>query len=407
MRFRVYLKPFTEAGVYESDWTEVTGDVGDNGLSDIRQVLDDEEYNVGVFKYADFNLLLRNEHGLYSDVGTEQSIFRYKRSDTLVKITWQQQEFESLAGMVTAGEFIAENAEYTVFIGLLNDEASDTDIRDQVVSFKVLGRESIFTRIEVPYASIANGDTVKAIMLDLLDQAGITNLLTVNTLNINPSLNIVVDDVSGFENQTVKEALDDLLQISNSVLYIKDDTIYVSSRDESAAVEATFYGQASNDGIENIVDLTNIKNGLSRTFNFWTWEDTTLQSTESDSITRYGVKKKAISFESITNNTRRQQVLDAYRDEFGQPKTEFTLLTNITPEMLELDLLDKVTIDYPTVFYAAEDSDLPIYGVHEYGAVKYPIGVWSLTIPTSDSFKVMGKILKTKNRQIEFKFRKV
>lgn len=407
MRFRVYIKPFTEDGVYESDWTEVTEDIGESGFSDIRQVLDDDEYNVGVFKYADFNMQLRNEHGRYSDVGNDRSIFRYKRSDTLVKITWQEQEFDSLAGMVTAGEFISENEEITVFIGLLNDDASDTDIRDQVVSFKVLGRESKFTRVEVPFGSIANGDTVKAIMMDLLDQSEITDLLTVDAGNINPSENVVVDDVAEFENKTVKEVLDDLLEISGSVLYVKDDAIHVSSRAESAAVEAMFYGQASNNGIENIVDLTNVKTGANRMFNYWTWEDTNLISTDNDSVTRFGVKKKPIGFSSITNDTRRQQILDAYRDEFGQPKIEFTLLTNITPEMLALDLLDKVTVDYPTVFYAAEGSDIPIYGVSRYGEVKYPIGVWSLTISTVDSFKVMGKILKTKNRQIEFKFREV
>jgi hypothetical protein len=130
MRFRVYLKPFDDTGNYVADWIEVTSDVSADSMADLRQVLDDDTYNVGVFRFADFALKLRNEQGLYSDAGELRSIFQYKRSDALVRITWQLQDFESHPGVIIPGEFIPGNDEVEIFEGLLSDEASDTDIRD-------------------------------------------------------------------------------------------------------------------------------------------------------------------------------------------------------------------------------------------------------------------------------------
>lgn len=406
MRFKVYIKPFDDHGDYQTDWTEVTQDVTENNLSDIRQLLEDEEYNVGVFKFADFKIDLRNEHGMYSDVGDNKSIFFYKRTNSLVKVTWQEQEFESYAGMCFAGGTITENVEYELFQGLLNDEASDMDIQDQIVSFRVLGRESIFALVQVPFTSIANGDLASAIIKDLLNQTAITALMTYSASNIVVDNDLIIDDVGDWEDVTVKQALDDLLLITNSVLYISDGTVYVKSR-TGQTVDFTFYGQASERGVENIVNITNIKTGINRTFNQWFWEDTALSAETPESTAKYGVRQKDISWTQITNNTRRQDVLDTLLAEFSLPKQELTLTCNITAETIVLDFLDKLTIDYPTVLYAADGHDMPVYGVAEYGEDFYPIGVWSLTIDTSQIWQIMGRIVKTKNRQIEFKLRRV
>lgn len=407
MRFRVYLKPFTEEGAYQTDWIEVSDDIDMNSIADIRQVLDDDTYNVGIFKFGEFAIKLRNEHGLYSEIGSLRTIFKYKRSDTKVRVTWQFQDFESHAGVVTAGDFIPGNDEVEVFEGLLNDDASDTDIKDQVAQFKVLGLESIFARVEVPFADIANGDTVKALLLDILDQEKITDLMTVLNANLNPALNIVVDDISKYENSTVKEMLSDLLLISNSVLFLRDGILYVDSRDATADVQATFYGQASNVGVENIIEITDIRTGINKMFNYCTWDETSLIAQDIDSVEHYGVKKKSFSFEQITDSGRQQQILEAFRDEFGQPKQSFVLTVPITEEMLALGFLDRVNVDYPTVLFPPPGELIPIYGISKYGEGIYPYGAWSLTLLLTDYFKIMGKSVKTKNQHIEFYLRRV
>jgi hypothetical protein len=407
MRFRVYLKPFDDTGNYVADWIEVTSDVSADSMADLRQVLDDDTYNVGVFRFADFALKLRNEQGLYSDAGELRSIFQYKRSDALVRITWQLQDFESHPGVIIPGEFIPGNDEVEIFEGLLSDEASDTDIRDQIAQFKVRGLESVFANTEVPFADISNGDLVSEIILAILDQDRITQYLTVAALNINPSYDAAIDDVSEYETSTVKEVLDDMLLISNSILVIEDGVVIVKPRTETVAVMATFYGQASNNGIENIIDLKDIRTGVQKMFNYCTWAETTLLAREADSIAMYGIRKKEFDFSQVTNNTTRQNILNEFRDEFGLPKATLSMTVPCTEENLMLKLLDSIIVDYPTVLYAPPGEQIPVYGTAIYGDSVYPYGAWSLTIGTAGTWKIMGRNLKTKNHQIEFILRKV
>ena len=407
MRFRLYLKQFDDDGNYVDDWTEITDDVDTGALADIRQVIDDDQYDVGVFKFSDFAIKLRNEHGLYSDVGELRTIFRYKRNGTRVRLTWQLQDFEPYPGVFYPGDSFVGNDEVEVFEGLLSDDASEIDVKDQIVNFKVRGLESIFASVVIPFGDFSNGDLVSDLIKAAINQSEITDLLTYDATKIVPAVDVPVDDVSEYENKTVKEVLDELLAISNSVFYVKNGTMYVTSRAAGATAVATFYGQASNIGVENIIDLTNVRSGSAKMFNFATWSDTSLVSEDTDSTGVYGVRKKDFSFGPITDNGSRQDILDAYVDEFGQPKSSMTILVPLTEELLAVNVLDKVIIDYPTVFYAQQGAVVPIYGISKYGEAEYPFGTWSLTILTTDEWKVMGKSLKTKLHQIEFQLRKV
>lgn len=405
--FKVYLKPFDDEGEYVEDWTEVTEDVNFDSIGDIRQSIDDDEYDVGVFKFSDFQVELRNEHGRYSDVDGIKSIFKYKRLDSLVRVTWILQDAEPYAGVAIAGDTIAGNDEIEVFQGLLSDEASETDIRAQTAVFRVRGLESIFASVDMPFSDIANGMLISEIIKKALDQDKITDLLNYDPAKILPGNDVIVDDVSDYQNRTVKEVLSDLLLISNSVLYIKDGAIYVSARSAGADIQATFYGQASNKGIENIVSIENVRTGLNQTFNYWTWEDTTLVAKDLSSINLYGVRKKEIGHSAITNNVRRALLLDELKDEFRIPKTSMDLRTTLMDTHLALNILDRITIDYPTVFYTIEQTTVPIYGVSHYGESAYPLGEWSLTLGDNEPLKITGKIIKVKDQLIEYHIKRI
>lgn len=412
--YRVYIKTFDEIGNYLPNWQEVTEDCTQDDLSDIREILDDDEYNVGLFKNSEFGLSLKNENGMYSDPTEPKSMFIYRRGNSLVRITWVQQDTAALAGMFICGQQVIPNEEIILFTGLLNDDASATDIKDQIAHFKILGRESIFELVETPFASLANGQTCSQILQACLSVADITLLLTYVSGNIVPALDVVVDDVSTYMNSTIKDVLDDILKISGSVFYIKNDVMHVTSRAAGSNV-ATFYGQASPRGAESIMDLTQVKTGQEKVFNYWTWQNTALISKDQDSIDQFGVKPyggsisadNGLSFDAITNPVTQQSILDSYRDEFGQQKASLILLVPMTPTYLAIEHLDKVSIDYPTVYYASNDNAIPIYGISRYGQSNYPNGVWSLTINAIDEWKVMGRSIKTKNQQIEFTLRRV
>ena len=120
--------------------------------------------------------------------------------------------------------------------------------------------------------------------------------MTVSAGNISVGQDQVPDSIAELEETTVKEALDLLLEASNSVVYVDvtDQTVYVKPRTAAASVSHTFYGQASDNGSESIVNIQNVRTGLNRTFNFWKWKDTTTTAKDTTSITNYGVRKKEL-----------------------------------------------------------------------------------------------------------------
>lgn len=403
-RFQVYIKPFKDDGTYQDDFIEVTKDV--ITLDRLKETIDADEYNTGIFKYGSFSIGLNDITGRYSDVGGATTIFRYKRTGSQVKITWSFGNDITECGDATLGDAYT-NFEQTVFEGLLSDETMAIAIRQQKANFKVLTLDSILDTVETNYGSISNGESVDTILFTILNQSAITTLLTVSAGNINSALNSNVDDVSGFENQTVRETVQQLLGLSNSVLYIKDRTIYVSDRTPTAAVQKTFYGQASDDGIENVININNIRSGLNKVFNLITWEDTTLNSRDTSSITLYGVKKKEISFDSITNNTTRQNILDNIKTEFGTIKQELTLSTPIDYTTITLAILDRVAIDYPTTFKAVDGEELPILGQVVLGSFSLPYGEWSFTIDTTTNYKILDRAIGIKRQEMIFKLKEI
>jgi hypothetical protein len=403
--FRIYMMPFLDNGTYSGEWIEVTNDVILNGLGSIKLELDNTEYDVGVFRSSSFGMSLKNDRGLYSDVNILQSIFRYKRADSLVKITWSVDNEGFVCGWTDLFEaYLGDEVE--VYRGVLTDESSSFSANNLVEKFKVIGLENLLSREIVPFSSITAGDTFEEILLTCLDQPTITGLLTVSALNIECDINAISDTVAGLQGKTVLEAVKDILLASNSVLYIRNTTIYVSPREETATLEYEFYGQASNAGLENIIDLTDIKTGSQRVINYVTWKDSTNIQNDGDSVLLWGVRKKEITSLLITNSTKRNTSLNAIVQEFKDIKTELKLETKVSYDTLDLFLLDKCMIDYP-IQYVQVGNPLPICGIAICGEAILPRGIWSFMIPDTDRFKIMSKDINLKDGTITFGMREV
>jgi hypothetical protein len=400
--WRVYIKPFDDLGVYQ-DWIDVSTDVVFDAMGSLNTDLDNTDYDIGVYRVSNFKITLQNNKGRYSDVGSDQTIFKYKRSDSLVKITWEVEVDGPVVGIATSGSgFLSEEA--TVFTGLLNDDSLSMDLSKQQVSFTCLGRESWFQREIVPFGSIHVGDTYAQVIYAILNQTTVTTLLNVDVANINCGLNNTIDSISSLQNKTIQEGLNKLLLASNSVLYIQDDDVIVAPRQATPAVMFTFYGQGSPRGQENIADLKNIRNGLNRTYNYITWKDTTLYSSDITSVSKYGIRKKEVDFEFTTDSTKQQSVLDALATEFKLPKQEFDVYTPLRYESLAVNLLDRVSVDYPRV-YVSGNIPLPICGVCIAGEAVFPTALWAFAVSADDHYKIIGKSLDIKNATIKFKAR--
>lgn len=408
-RWRVYIKPFDELGVYLDDYIEVTKDVA--ALGDPQQKIDGGEFDVGLVKNSGFNIQLRNDHGRYSDVTNTRSIFRTTRKNSLVKITWDVRDYDLIAGFFQCGREPL-GGEYLVFTGVLNEVTSQADINSQMATFAVLGFDSLLNEIEVPFASISNGNLLSTILLAMLNQAPFNELVTVSGANISLGTDLAIDDKSQLENKTVGASLKNILLAANSVLYLKNDTVYVVPRDVGATLIKTFYGQASENGIENIIDIPKFRDGLNRTFNLWTWTDVpAVDSRDITSIETYGIRAKEMRVELFDDGSvsKIQTILDANKDEFANPKIELELETPNWYDVLAINILDKVNIDYPTVYIPYDGGVLPRYDMEAIydGTMRYPFGVWSLTLETTTFFKVISKRINVKKQTVTFGLREV
>lgn len=405
-RWRVYIKPFDVNGNYVSEYIEITRDVA--SLGSPKQGIDNTEFDVGVIKNSGFNITLRNDHGHYSGVTELQSIFRYTRKNSLLKITWDFRDRGLICGFFQCGREPL-GGEYVVFEGLINEVTSSSDIQAQQATFACLGFDSLLQEIAVPYSSINNGDSFSTILYAMLNQAPFTDLVTVSLSNITPSTNIAIDDKTTLENKTVGQVLKPLLLAANSVLFIKDGIVYVTGRDESSTNMFTFYGQASRSN-ENIISIPKFRDGMNRVFNMWTWEDVpSVYSRDLTSIAQYGQLSKQMKLEIISDasTSKIQTILDANKTEFAYPKIELDLETPIWYDVLGLEILDKVNIDYPTIYISFDGGPLPRYdqGFLYDGTARYPHEQWALTLSTETYFKIMAKKIDVKKQTITFSLR--
>lgn len=405
-RWKVFITPFDDGGVY-ADEIDVTDFVLEGKLSSLTQNADSSRFSVGLYTFDSFNITLNNQQGLFSDVGTTQTIFRFRRTNSKIKIKYSPVISSPICGVAIAGQ-AQLGSDVDVFEGIIDDSASTQNIDDQFISFKVLSFDSILKSVETPYASISNGDNISDVIEACLDQTEITNLLTVSASNINVGIDQTIDDRSDLENTSVKEAMDILLRESNSVLYVdSNNAIIVKDRSKNSVTALQLYGQASNNGLENIYNITDYANGLNQTFNFITVADTNVVSKDTSSITDFGVRKTELNTTLITNSTKRENLTDDYVSDFANPSREFVVEIPVNLEFIGINLFDTFNVDYPTVTYTAFNTEEARYSISRYGEGIYPFEVFNLSIDSGDEWKVVEKKINFNRYTLELRLKEV
>ncbi len=404
-RVRAYIQPYLSDGT-RGDWLDVTNDVLLDSLGALATNLDNTEYDIGIYRSSNLTLKLRNQHGRYSEASSSDSIFLVRRSGALFKVTWSYTEDPPYAGVARVEDGYYMAPEVDIFVGIINDAPTKMSLSDLIVNFLVLGKESLFQRAIVPFGTISNGDLVSEVIYNCLNQDSITELLTIDQANIVPGLDQAIDSIASLQNQTVQESLNKLLLASNSVLVVEDAVVFVKPRTASVSVAYEFFGQGSVDGAENIAELNDISNGVSRVLNFITWRGTTLVSDEETSIDEYGAIKKEVEFEFFTDNTKRQNILAALTDEFSLPKQEFFILTRLNYDTLDLNLLDQVSVDFPLIALT-QDPEVPLWDIAIEGVASTPKTLSSFFILPDDTYKLISRSVDFTNGMIKFRLRRI
>lgn len=450
---RVYIKPFAsfdsqlveyidflgestfkliKKGVYADDWIDVTEDISDNQLSQVSLSLDYGDYDVGVFRFNEMQLSLNNKNNRYGNADAFGSIFRYKRTNSLIKITYDVQPLKPICGSVPCGAIKTFEEEFILFEGVLNDDTYTEDIDSVTARFKILGFDSLYSKT-LNYAVLAGGagpshriddilknnEAVRTGPLPILSDPTL-DLLIYDLANINPaypdfSVAYPDDDMYPFQGwlwdsgayKNDSENLNDALKANNSVLLIQDRTYIVRDRSPNQADPVfTFYGQQAS-GPENIIELNNIKNGLNRSFNQWAFRTPADYSVEDETLVQtYGRRSKILEYDmTAVDDEAAYDYLQYMLSEWGEPKVELEVETPMTPKSVDLKILDMVNIDLPSVTYT-EDED-SVYGLAVYGESTYPEEAFSFTVDASRRFKIMGIDYDLSKQTIKFLLREI
>lgn len=407
-RTRIYIKPFDPDGTYATDYVEVTDDVVGNPTS-IKQEVEGSDFDVGILKNSSFSLRLSNFEGRYDEAGGLNSIFSYKRSDSLVKVTWDIADQDFNLGTSSLEDYLDE--EVSVFIGLLSDDSAATNLPDSEVTFKVLGREAILDRAlaPTPYGVTPTIDA-ESVIFATLSQTRITDLLTVTLGNINVGNNIefvsnaVLD--AALEGKTAKAALEELLLLSNSVLYIDGDDVIVAPRTAGATVQKTFYGQTATGAVENVQGISDIRSGQGRLFNYVTWRSSPGDYSENvTTVAKYGYFRKELDSDLVSVSATLSSIATALVAEFGDLKKEFTLSTPLDYDVIALKVLDRVALEYPALIVSTTEE--AVYGDADYGVDFYPAVNEAFSWLLADELKIIGKEVDLANQLVKLKLRKI
>lgn len=386
-RYRIYFTPLADSdgNTYGTE-LDVTEYILAAGVGNIRRSIDSSEYDIGVFNFSDLELTAYNKNGIFNENDT-RSIFYAGRDRCKVRAVFSEIELVR----DSEGTVLSESEVSTVtFRGLINEEATRLDITSHKIRFKVLSRDSVLRTTQVSAGVVTNGMLFSDAISAILNVPKITSVLTYDVAEINPDLDLTIDDGSWFDNRGVKEALDALLLASNSALLIADDgTMSVRSREQDETVDPLIlYGPYDLHRRENIIDITTYNSGKHRMFTSFVVNDQ--EVSDSVYVQAFGFRRKTINLDFMTDNTKELAIATRLVGEWKSPKIEVSVKVP-TRIARDVRLLDRVMVVHPLRVVPIEGKFLPVVGVTEIGDAMEPLPYisGSIEIPDRIRFKVL------------------
>jgi hypothetical protein len=360
VRYRVYMTPVAdvEDNSY-ADEIEVSDRVDASGIGTITKSIDAGDYDIGVYIYSDLTLRCYNHNGYFNDPGDKRSIFTVTRNRCKVRV--------DLIDMDSDGD----ETPFITYQGLINEEATRWNIETDQIEFKVLSRDSVIRNTKVSAGTISDGSLASSAISVILNVPGITSVLNYNLSDINVDLDFTIDDGSQFDNKSTRDVLNQLLLATNSVLLINaDGDMIVRSRDENETDITFLYGKSDVHGRENIIKILNYNTGMHRMFTACKINDS--EDEQSDLSATFGYRLKTISMPFITDNGTEQSIATRLSSRFSVPKMECQVVVSMQISR-SIDLLDRVSIDFPLRAKPPEGAFLPVIGITKIGDTDQPL----------------------------------
>lgn len=360
-RYRVHFTPVAdlEALTY-GDEIDVSDRVDTAGIGTITKSIDSGDYDVGVYVYSDLLLKCYNHNGYFNDPGDLRSIFPVTRNRCKVRVEYIEMDEDG------------EESAVQTYYGLINEEATRYNVETEVIEFKVLSRDSVIRNTKVAGGTIASGGLASTAISNILNVPEITSVLNYDVANINVDLDFTIDDGAPFANVSTKDALNQLLLATNSVMLINDDgDMIVRSRDENEDTDILYlYGKSDTYGRENIIKIMNYNTGMHRMFTAVKINDT--EAEEEDLSQTFGYRLKSVTMDFVTDAGTELEIAERLASRFSAPKMEMQVQVSMNISR-NVDLLDRVSIDFPLRVKPIAGAFLPVIGVTEIGDTDQPL----------------------------------
>lgn len=389
-RYFVYFTPLENADMNEyGDEIDVSDRVEAGGITNISKTIDSDDYDIGVFVFSDLTIKCYNFNGYFNDEGDVRSIFKTTRDRCKVRVVFENVD---VVRDPETGTVLSSTVTDTItFRGLINEEATKLDVVSETISFRVLSRDSVLRNTQISAGSVDAGQLTSAVILQILSVPKITAVLNIDAGNINPALDIAVDDGTPFDNKNVSEMINQILVVTNSVMLINDDgDVIVKNRNEDTTKDIVgLYGKSDEQGRENIIDINDYNTGRHRMFTSVVVNGVEAQN--ADFAEAYGYRQKRVTIDWITTNEKAEQIAEALVEEFKFPKTE--LKVKVPGSVARsIELFDRISVNYPLRVKPIDGTFLPVIGATQIGddAMPLPDTFGSIAILPRVMFKVIS-----------------
>jgi hypothetical protein len=389
-RYRVFFTPLLNLNVYGAA-VEVTDFVTFDGILNIKRSIDSQDYDIGAYYFGDIDLKVINQNGRFNDSDDFRSMFKYSRDLCKVRVQFENTDATTIT-----------------FDGLVNEEATKADATGDLVTFRVLSKDSVIRNGKIAGGTIASGVTCQSAIVSILDDPRIASVLTVNPVNIVPDYNFIIDVGSAFDNVPSKDALNLLLLASNSIMLVDNaGVVSVRSRNEDTVKDIlTLFGPYDIKRRQNVINLKEYNTGKQRLFT-----SIKVNNTDATSLAlaeTFGFKQKQITLDFITNALTEKAIASRLLAEFSSLKIELQI--DVPTKLVQsTSILDRVALSWPLRVKPVEGTFLPFVGGAVIGDAMTPLpSVYgSLVVPPNMGFKIIEMIENPKDYVTTLKLRQI
>lgn len=392
--YTVALQPITSIDyikneVFYGSEIDITKYVEANSISLLNREIDRDNNDIGLFSYGSISFRVDNSKGLFNQpypYGDGQTFFLRERSRSIFKLKF----------------FDKNNSVLTTFQGISNEQKIKQNLFNDKITFSVRSYDSVFDDNYITGGIITDNINASDAIKNICKLPAVQKVLIYNPSNINVERDILINSSNFFQPLSLKEALNNLLIATNSVLYVNNaGVIIVCSRDVANATVYTL-------GNKDVINIENYNDGTQRLFNQFSIGDGFI-ARDTASILEWGLRKKDLSdLENfITDPNNKQALVNWLVEKYKYKKLEFEA-TFETNTVKNIDLLDRVVLNWTT--YTKEPLGQAIYslwGGGQWGTFKWNAKYGGLPILGSRVYKVIAISIDTDRLQTTLKLKEV